>query len=63
MAQSLRDGTAIPSSTGHDVQPITALVDGQPPELQERVWAKVTAAWAPFVSPAAGSVSTTRPAG
>jgi enediyne biosynthesis protein CalE5 len=30
--------------------PITALVDGQPLEVQERVWAKVTAAWAPFVT-------------
>jgi SAM-dependent methyltransferase len=28
--------------------PITALVDPQPPEVQERVWAKVTEAWAPF---------------
>jgi SAM-dependent methyltransferase len=28
--------------------PITALVDPQPPEVQERVWAKVTKAWAPF---------------
>jgi enediyne biosynthesis protein CalE5 len=28
--------------------PITALVDPQPPEVQERVWAKVTQAWAPF---------------
>jgi enediyne biosynthesis protein CalE5 len=28
--------------------PITALVDAQPPEVQERVWAKVTKAWAPF---------------
>ena len=28
--------------------PITALVDPQPPEAQERVWAKVTQAWAPF---------------
>jgi enediyne biosynthesis protein CalE5 len=27
--------------------PITALVDAQPPEVQERVWAKVTQAWAP----------------
>jgi SAM-dependent methyltransferase len=28
--------------------PITALVAGQPPEVQERVWARATAAWAPF---------------
>jgi enediyne biosynthesis protein CalE5 len=28
--------------------PITALVDPHPPEVQERVWAKVTEAWAPF---------------
>jgi SAM-dependent methyltransferase len=28
--------------------PITALVDPQPPEVQERVWAKVTQAWARF---------------
>jgi enediyne biosynthesis protein CalE5 len=28
--------------------PITALVDPHPPEVQERVWAKVTQAWAPF---------------
>jgi SAM-dependent methyltransferase len=28
--------------------PISALVDAQPPEIQERVWAKVTEAWAPF---------------
>lgn len=31
--------------------PITRLVDGRPPEVQERVWAKVTEAWAPFTSP------------
>jgi SAM-dependent methyltransferase len=30
--------------------PITALVDAQPPEVQERVWAKVTQAWAPFTT-------------
>jgi enediyne biosynthesis protein CalE5 len=31
-----------------DVAPaIAALVDPQPPEVQERVWAKVTQAWAP----------------
>jgi SAM-dependent methyltransferase len=28
--------------------PITALVDAQPPQIQERVWAKVTQAWAPY---------------
>jgi SAM-dependent methyltransferase len=28
--------------------PITALVAGQAPEVHERVWARVTAAWAPF---------------
>jgi SAM-dependent methyltransferase len=27
--------------------PITALVAGQPPEVQERVWSRATAAWAP----------------
>jgi SAM-dependent methyltransferase len=30
--------------------PISALVDAQPPEVQERVWAKVTQAWAPFTT-------------
>ena len=30
--------------------PITALVDAQSPEVQERVWAKVTQAWAPFTT-------------
>jgi SAM-dependent methyltransferase len=30
--------------------PITALVDPQPPEVQERVWAKVTRAWAPYTT-------------
>ena len=30
--------------------PITALVDAQPPEVQERVWAKVTQAWASFTT-------------
>jgi SAM-dependent methyltransferase len=30
--------------------PITALVDGRPPEAQARVWAKVTEAWAPFTT-------------
>jgi ubiquinone/menaquinone biosynthesis C-methylase UbiE len=28
--------------------PITSLVDGWPPEVQQRVWAKVTQAWTPF---------------
>lgn len=28
--------------------PITALVAGQPPEVQERLWDRATAAWAPF---------------
>ena len=32
--------------------PITALVAGQPPEVQERVWARATTAWAPFADPA-----------
>jgi SAM-dependent methyltransferase len=30
--------------------PITSLVDGRPPEVQERVWAKVTQAWAPYTT-------------
>ena len=30
--------------------PITSLVDAQPPEVQERVWAKVTQAWAPYTT-------------
>jgi enediyne biosynthesis protein CalE5 len=30
--------------------PITALVDAQAPEVQERVWAKVTQAWAPYTT-------------
>jgi enediyne biosynthesis protein CalE5 len=30
--------------------PITALVDAQSPEVQERVWAKVTEAWAPYTT-------------
>jgi SAM-dependent methyltransferase len=30
--------------------PITSLVDVQPPEVQERVWAKVTQAWAPYTT-------------
>jgi SAM-dependent methyltransferase len=30
--------------------PISALVDAQPPKVQERVWAKVTEAWAPFTT-------------
>jgi SAM-dependent methyltransferase len=30
--------------------PISSLVDGQPPEVQQRVWAKVTQAWAPHTT-------------
>jgi ubiquinone/menaquinone biosynthesis C-methylase UbiE len=30
--------------------PISSLVDAQPPEVQERVWAKVTRAWAPYTT-------------
>jgi SAM-dependent methyltransferase len=30
--------------------PIASLVDTQPPEVQERVWAKVTAAWAHYTT-------------
>jgi SAM-dependent methyltransferase len=30
--------------------PIASLVDTQPPEVQERVWAKVTEAWAPYTT-------------
>jgi len=30
--------------------PITSLVDGRPPEVQEHVWAKVTQAWAPYTT-------------
>jgi SAM-dependent methyltransferase len=30
--------------------PIASLVDGRPPEVQERVWAKVTEAWAPYTT-------------
>jgi enediyne biosynthesis protein CalE5 len=30
--------------------PITSLVDPQPPAVQERVWAKVTQAWAPYTT-------------
>jgi SAM-dependent methyltransferase len=30
--------------------PIASLVDTQPPEVQERVWAKVTEAWAPHTT-------------
>jgi SAM-dependent methyltransferase len=30
--------------------PITALVDAQSPKVQERVWAKVTQAWAPYTT-------------
>jgi enediyne biosynthesis protein CalE5 len=31
--------------------PIAALVAGQPPEVQERVWDRAGAAWAPFTTP------------
>jgi SAM-dependent methyltransferase len=30
--------------------PISSLVDGRPPEVQERVWARVTQAWAPYTT-------------
>jgi enediyne biosynthesis protein CalE5 len=30
--------------------PISSLVDGRPPEVQERVWAKVTRGWAPYTT-------------
>jgi SAM-dependent methyltransferase len=30
--------------------PISSLVDGQPPAVQERVWAKVTEAWTPYMT-------------
>jgi hypothetical protein len=30
--------------------PISSLVDGQPPQVQQRVWAKVTQAWAPYTT-------------
>jgi SAM-dependent methyltransferase len=30
--------------------PISSLVDGRPPEVQDRVWAKVTQAWAPYTT-------------
>jgi SAM-dependent methyltransferase len=30
--------------------PITALLAGQPPEVQERVWSTATGAWAPFTT-------------
>ena len=30
--------------------PVTALVAGHPPEVQERVWSRATEAWAPFTS-------------
>jgi FAD/FMN-containing dehydrogenase/SAM-dependent methyltransferase len=30
--------------------PISSLVDGQPAKVQERVWAKVTEAWAPYTT-------------
>jgi enediyne biosynthesis protein CalE5 len=30
--------------------PISSLVDAQPPDVQERLWAKVTQAWAPYTT-------------
>ena len=30
--------------------PISSLVDDQPPQVQQRVWAKVTQAWAPYTT-------------
>ena len=30
--------------------PMSSLVDGRPPEVQDRVWAKVTQAWAPYTT-------------
>jgi SAM-dependent methyltransferase len=30
--------------------PISSLVDAQPPEVQQRLWAKVTQAWAPYTT-------------
>ncbi len=41
----------IPHEWLRDVAPpITALVDAQPPQVQDRVWAKVTQAWAPYTT-------------
>lgn len=34
--------------------PIANLVAGQPPDVAERVWGKVTEAWAPFATPKGG---------
>jgi SAM-dependent methyltransferase len=34
--------------------PITVLVAGHPPQVQERLWAAATAAWAPFTTPDGG---------
>jgi hypothetical protein len=31
--------------------PIADLLNGQPPEVQEQVWQKVTEAWAPLTTP------------
>lgn len=31
--------------------PITALVEGQPPEVADRIWRRVTEAWEPFSTP------------
>jgi SAM-dependent methyltransferase len=30
--------------------PISSLIDSQPPEVQQRLWAKVTQAWAPYTT-------------
>jgi hypothetical protein len=30
--------------------PISSLVDDQPPDVQQRVWAEVTQAWAPYTT-------------
>jgi hypothetical protein len=42
--------------------PISSLVDAQPPEVQQRVWAKVTQAWTPYTT-ADGSVRLENQAG
>lgn len=34
--------------------PLATLLAGRPPEVQERVWAQVTKAWAPFATPDGG---------
>lgn len=47
-ADSARDWTQLIRDIS---PPITNLVKGQPPDVQERVWQKVTEAWAPFATP------------